>query len=166
MKTMMVLAAILCGNQDEAVKTFHEALKGASEEERIEAAREALGTVHEKVIKTVGKLIHTDTEKVRVDVARAIGKVDHPSSVDVLVKALSRHRKTPGVLGAIARGLGDLDLVEPKNHGPDGDLTRREKALQFPARGKTPDRPAPRLHDRGTIILIRHNNQRRDPLSR
>ncbi len=108
MKILIMLAALAAQDADEAVKTFHEALKGASEEERIEAAREALGTVHEKVIKTVGKLIHTDTEKVRVDVARAIGKVDHPSSVDVLVKALSRHRKTPGVLGAIARGLGDL----------------------------------------------------------
>ncbi len=92
----------------EALKEFRTALKAGGEASRIDAAREALQTPHTDVIKTVGKLLTKDTERVRISVALVLGEIDHPASVQVLNTALRANLKTGSVLAAIAASQGKL----------------------------------------------------------
>ena len=60
----------------EALKEFRTALKAGGEASRIDAAKEALGTPHSDVIKTVAKLLKKDTERVRIAIAIALGEIE------------------------------------------------------------------------------------------
>lgn len=114
MKTMIVLLALLPQEiptdeqAEQALKTFRETIRDASDNGQIEAARDALTTPHEKVIKTVGKLLTSDSSRVRIGVALALGDVDHPASVDMLVPTVNANRKNPLVITALSEALAKL----------------------------------------------------------
>lgn len=91
-----------------ALERFHEAVKRGAEAERIDAAREALQTPHSDVIKSVGKLLTRDTERVRIAIALALGEVDHPTSVQTLNAGVRSNLKKKAVLAAIATAQGKL----------------------------------------------------------
>ena len=90
------------------LERFYEAVRQGAEAERIDAAREALQTPHSDVIKSVGKLLTKDTERVRIAVALALGDVDHPTSVQVLNAGVRANLKFKAVLAAIATSQGKL----------------------------------------------------------
>lgn len=93
---------------DEALQKLKAALAESGEEGQIDALREALQIRHEKIIKAVGSILTSGTEKVRIGAALALGDVDHPASVDALIAAVSPNTKTATVLAAIAESLGKL----------------------------------------------------------
>ncbi|MHC4607677.1 MAG: HEAT repeat domain-containing protein [Planctomycetota bacterium] len=108
-----------------AIEVLKETLKAAEEEPlRIEAAREALKTPHEKVIKAVAKLLRGESDNVRMGVAGAIAEVDHPASVDVLLKALKSSRDKEYVYRTILGALGKLGWERALKtlHGLLGDV--------------------------------------------
>ncbi len=92
----------------EALREFREAFNGGGENVRVDAAKDALGTPHTDVIKTVGKLLTKDTERVRIGVALALGEVDHPNSVQALNTGLRANLTTSSVLAAIVTSQGKL----------------------------------------------------------
>jgi hypothetical protein len=94
---------------DAAIKIFKAAVDTTtSDDNKIAAAKEALKTRHEKVIKSAAELLSDPSDKVRVAIAIALSEVDHPASVDMLLAALAANEKRPMTLAAVASGLGTL----------------------------------------------------------
>ncbi|MHC4607678.1 MAG: HEAT repeat domain-containing protein [Planctomycetota bacterium] len=93
---------------ERAVEAYKEAIKDPWAPKRVEAARVALQTHHEKVIRAVGDALLHDTEQVKKGVAGQLGHVDHPVSVDVLAASIEANREAPEVLKLIAQSLGRL----------------------------------------------------------
>ena len=95
MTDVLLLLALqaLPGEKDAeaAVRDMRAAFAGATPEKRVEAIREALRTPHERVIRAVGDVFDSasEGETVRIGAAAALGDLDHPASVDVLLRALA-----------------------------------------------------------------------------
>lgn len=125
----MTALLVLCLQQptdkeaEEALEKLKTALADSGEQGQIDALREALQVKHEKVIKAVGQLLGTGSEKVRIGAALALGDVDHPASVDVLAAAISANMKTASILAAIAQSLGKLGWE--KGAGPLHELVKK-----------------------------------------
>lgn len=93
-----------------AVRDMRAAFAGATPENRVKAIRQALRTPHERVIKAVGDVFDSasEGETVRIGAAAALGELDHPSSVDVLLRALAVNGRRPAVVDAVLASLVKL----------------------------------------------------------
>ncbi|MHC4607676.1 MAG: HEAT repeat domain-containing protein [Planctomycetota bacterium] len=92
-----------------AISEFKKYYKEAEEDWMVmEAMNDALKVRHEKVIKTVGTLLVSDNDGIRVQVAKALAKIDHPASAEVLLKSLGPNRDLGEVYKTIIRSLGEL----------------------------------------------------------
>ncbi len=116
MRTIIPLLCLLWSQEapfsdkdaEEAIKKMKASFEGASIEKRAAAVQEALGVEHEKVIRAVGEVFFREPNPVRVAAARALGEVDHPASVEVLLKALPANQNRAEVMPEIVKALGKL----------------------------------------------------------
>jgi HEAT repeat protein len=112
---LLLLAQAVPGEAeaDAAVATLKAALVDADENARIAALRKALETPHEKSIKAVAEALSGDIERVRIEIAAALGDVDHPASADALAAAVLKNYRRPDVLKALLAALAELQWQRP-----------------------------------------------------
>lgn len=111
----LLLAALLAQDPvpsdrdgENTARTFREVTAKAGIEAKIAALQEALKVEHEKVIKAVGEMLTTEADPVRIAAAKALGEVDHPASVEVLVTALAPNFRREDVYPVILKSIGEL----------------------------------------------------------
>ncbi len=95
---------------DAAVKKLKETVAdgNATDTAKIDAIKEALQVKHETVVKAVAAIVAGENERVAVGGTLALGDVDHPVAVDVLVRQLPARAKQGPILAATCRALGTL----------------------------------------------------------
>lgn len=104
----LLLAGLLQADPEETLRTLKAALAKEDAAGRLAAARKALETPHERVIRAVGELLVSDTEEVRIGAAAALADVDHPVSAEVLVRALAANERRAEVVAALSTALVEL----------------------------------------------------------
>jgi HEAT repeat protein len=108
---------------DTAVQVLRGVLAGGGLEARSSAVVEALKVEHEKVIKAVGEALGSEADPVRIAAAQALAEVDHPASVEALVRGLAANERRVEVATAITTALGQLGWES--GAAPLHDLVRR-----------------------------------------
>lgn len=93
---------------EDALRRMRQELENASIEKRIAAVQEALRVEHEKVIRAMTDLLVREPNPVRIAIARGLAEVDHPVSVEVLLKALPANQNRAEVMPELLKALGTL----------------------------------------------------------
>ena len=93
---------------EDALKKMREEFEGATIEKRAAAVQEALKIEHEKVIRAMGDILTREPNPLRVAAAKALSDVDHPATIDVLVKAMPANQGRAEVMPEILKALGAL----------------------------------------------------------
>lgn len=93
---------------EDALRKMKADFEGASIEKRAAAVQEALRVEHEKVIRAMADLLAREPNPVRVAIARGLAEVDHPASVEVLLKALPANQNRAEVMPEMLKALGTL----------------------------------------------------------
>jgi HEAT repeat protein len=93
---------------EDALKKMRADFDGASIEKRVAALQEALKIEHEKVIRVMGDIFVKEPNPIRVAAAKALAEVDHPASVEVLLKVMPANQNRMEVMPEILKALGEL----------------------------------------------------------
>ncbi len=116
MMTAALILSLLCSQDglftekdaDDALKKMKADFEGAAIEKRAAAVQEALKIEHEKVIRAVAEVFTKEPNPVRVAAAKALAEVDHPASVEALLKAMAANQNRAEVMPEILKALGAL----------------------------------------------------------
>lgn len=93
---------------EDALRKMRADFEGASLEKRAAAVQEALRVEHEKVIRAMTDLLVREPNPIRVAIARGLSEVDHPASVEVLLKTLPANQNRAEVMPELLKALGTL----------------------------------------------------------
>lgn len=101
-----------------AIDTFHSAYRNAAEAARIGAIDALAKHKCANSIAALAPLLAAETDRVRIEVAKALGGMDHPKAVEALSASVVPNENTRDVMDAIAKALQTLDWeagAEPLN---------------------------------------------------
>lgn len=92
-----------------ALEEFHKGYRSADEGARAGAAGQLARHVCDKSIRALTEVLITDSERVRLAAAQALGSIDDSCSVDALAQGVGPNADVPAVLESIAKALEKLD---------------------------------------------------------
>jgi HEAT repeat protein len=107
------------GDCKAALELFHTGYRSPSEASRLNAVDLLSKHKCPLSIAALAPVLTTDTEKVRIAAAKALGAMDLPMAIEALSSALAANESSRAVFEAVAKGLQSLDWesgAEPLNN--------------------------------------------------